>query len=59
MSTLEIIAAIDSLLTLSNRLIGMVNDKREVGEMTPEEEVAFDAALEKRFASWKKSTERD
>ena len=55
MSTLEIIAAIDGLITLTNKLVQMVQDKREVGEMTPEEEAALDAALEKKFASWKKA----
>jgi polyhydroxyalkanoate synthesis regulator phasin len=52
MSTLEIIAAIDAALTIANKLTKLVQEKREVGEMTPEEEKAFDEALEKKFASW-------
>lgn len=53
MSTLEIIAAIDAALTIANRLSKLVQEKHEVEEMTPEEEAAFDAALEKRFESWR------
>mgnify|MGYP003345446755 CR=1 FL=1 len=52
MNTLEIIAALDASLTLANRLAVWLGEKREIGEMTPEEEAAFDAALEKTFASW-------
>lgn len=50
----EIIMAVDGLLTLANRMRSWLQEKREVGEMTPEEEVEYDAWKEKKFAEWQK-----
>ena len=54
LGVLEAIAALDAALTLTSRLAAWLESRREVGEMTPEEEAAMDAANEKMFANWQK-----
>jgi hypothetical protein len=51
----EVLLVADALLTLGNRLANWLEEKREVGEMTPEEEAAHDAWKEKKFAEWQRS----
>ena len=49
---LEIIAAIDAALTLANRLTQWLEQKRELGELTPEESDALDALIEQKASKW-------
>ena len=48
----EVILVADALLTAANRLTMWLQERREVGEMTPEEEKWHDAWKEKLFSSW-------
>ena len=50
----EILLVTDLLLTAANRLTNWLAEKREVGELTPEEEAAHDAWKEKLFAEWQR-----
>ncbi len=50
----EILLIADGLLTASNRLAKWLEERREVCDMTPEQEVAHDAWKEKMFASWQR-----
>jgi hypothetical protein len=54
MGPLEAIAIADGLLTLANRIGKWLEERREIGELTPEEEAALDAHLEATFAKWQK-----
>lgn len=56
LGVLEAIAALDAALTLASRVSKWLESRREVGEMTPEEEEAMDAANEKLFAQWQTRT---
>jgi len=51
-AVLEAILIADGLLTLAGRMSKWLAERREVGEMTPEEESAHDAYLERKFAEW-------
>jgi len=52
MTILQGLAILDGLLTAAARIESWINSKRELGEMTPEEEAAHDARKAKIYAEW-------
>lgn len=58
MPVLEALMILDSGLTISNRILAYLNDKRMRGELTPEEEAAVDARHKAIYAdpAWQRST---
>jgi len=42
----------DAALTLASRIGRWVQARKEVGELTPEEEAALDVYLENKFSEW-------
>jgi hypothetical protein len=52
MTILQGLAILDGLLTAASRIQSWLASRREVGEMTPEEEAAYDAFKAKRFEEW-------
>lgn len=57
MPVLEAIAILDGALTITDRILAYLNEKRQRGELTPEEETALDVRQEAMFktAAWQPS----
>jgi len=57
MPILEAIAILDGAMTITDRILAYLNEKRMRGELTPEEEAALDARQEAMFktAAWQPS----
>jgi len=57
MPILEAFAVLDAALTITDRILAHLNEKRMRGELTPEQEADLDARQEAMFktAAWKPS----